>query len=459
MLAGSIEQVSAPLSEQDGNAPALPQSGPPDCRPLGGDLAASKRRQPAQSPKVEKPAMDPKVLHCPLMSAAEMAAITVPFAEAEARLQTVLDAHGVAVVSDVVSAEECQLLEALFCQDLRNVLDDAALQAAGAEVQTAAMAALEDPRCWPEASMDALGDKGSSHRCQLRGLPHGRFAWEARLQPRVRRAYEILHGTSELVSSCDNSFFVSSFAQAADSNRSWPHVDQNKHDETVTDAEGRFMRDWDVYQGILYVWPSTQECSSTTVVWTGSHTGVYEELMRPRHIVKRGQKGRHFTSFDVAKATSLIPQWQENARRVPVPAGGLLLWSSRTVHQGWTGGPRLAQPVCWEPVSRRTEASRERKLRLAALGLPSTHWASLGIPHELVVKEKARLAPAVSAHVEGPRVRLPMVSTMLPVTLADGVPVQAMWEQLSEADWFEPLPSSLKELVEHSVAERYRDVL
>ena len=34
---------------------------------------------------------------------------------------------------------------------------------------------------------------------------------------------------------------------------------------------------------------------------------------------------------------------------------GLLLWDSRTVHQGWRGGPRLAMPICWEPRHRRSE--------------------------------------------------------------------------------------------------------
>merc|ERR1719356_604913 len=69
----------------------------------------------------------------------------------------------------------------------------------------------------------------------------------------------------------------------------------------------------------------------------------------------------------------LIRGWEAGARRMPVPAGGLLLWTSRTTHQGWRGGPRLAQPVCMEPRARRSNEALERKLRLAALGLPSTH--------------------------------------------------------------------------------------
>merc|ERR1712216_279155 len=218
------------------------------------------------------------------------------------------------------------------------------------------------------------------------------------------------------------------------SNRNWPHVDHNKHDHSVVDEDGTPISDWEVYQGLFYVWPSTNSKSSTTVVWTGSHTDVYEELMSVPSVAGRGRKGNHFTQFP-PEFSSLVPRWHAAARRVPVPAGALLLWSSRTVHQGWTGGPRLAQPVCWEPRSRRTEAAWVRKLRMAALGLPSTHWGSLGLPHNLVAP---CLQPKLAAEGRGADLTLPMVSTLRPVTLAEGVQVQEVWQQLATADWSKP---------------------
>merc|ERR1719433_2147764 len=97
----------------------------------------------------------------------------------------------------------------------------------------------------------------------------------------------------------------------------------------------------------------------------------------------------------------LVHGWEEHSRRVPVPAGALLLFTSRTTHQGWSGGPRLAQPVCWEPRARRDEAMRERKLRLAALGLPSTHWASLALPHELLTADHGSTQRPSSVEAKG----------------------------------------------------------
>ncbi len=78
------------------------------------------------------------------------------------------------------------------------------------------------------------------------------------------------------------------------------------------------------------------------------------------------------------------------ARRLPLPAGSLLLWSSRTVHQGFGIGKRLAIPVCWEPRSRRSTHTLQRKICLTARGIPSTHWASLGNGHNIKLKDLQR---------------------------------------------------------------------
>lgn len=399
------------------------------------------------------PIVDPKApLRCPIMRVEDVAVITVPFEDIEARLALVLATHGCAVVTGVANVEECQQLEAMFCQDLQEIVDGDALKKADADVERAAAAVVKDPRLWPQASMQGLGNM---NRCQLRGLPHGRFAWAARLNPRLRRVYEVLHGTTKLVSSCDNSFFAPGSSCGNQSNRSWPHVDHNKHDYSVVDEDGAPISEWEVYQGILYVWPSTDSNSSTTAVWTGSHTDVYEELMLAPSVAVKGRKGNHFVQIN-SDCSSLIPQWHANAKRVPVPAGALFLWSSKTVHQGWTGGPRLAQPVCWEPTSRRTEMARVRKLRLAALGLPSTHWGSLGLPHSLV---EGRLQPKVKASGHGADVTLPMISTLKPVTLADGVQVEEMWQLLAKADWSKLLPAPLMDILQRSIAEPYHAVL
>lgn len=398
-------------------------------------------------------------LSLPLLSAEQVAQFTVPFAEAEAGLKPILEEHGCAIVTGVASPEECARLEACFAKDLEDLIDAAAVQQAGPRVARVAEKVAEDVRALPLASGPLLGDK---ERCQLRGMPHGRFAWASRMLPNVRHCYEVIHGTADLVSSCDNSFFSTPAKEKQRSNRSWPHVDHNFNDQRFFDQDGEVVGNWEVYQGLLYVWSSEGEHASTTVVLPGSHQEAYVAMMSDPNVVARGSKGNHFSQIsDVSQkhlASSLEEQWSRGAGRVPVPSGALFLWSSRTLHQGWSGGPRLAQPVCWEPVGRRDDAALERKLRLAALGLPSTHWGSLGIPHYLVCPQLP--APTVAkAASKDEDIELPFKSSIQLASLRPGVNNADVWNRLKDYDWQSPLPDEVREYLYEILAEDIRGAL
>jgi len=142
-------------------------------------------------------------------------------------------------------------------------------------------------------------------------------------------------------------------------------------------------------QGVLYIWPSTDKNASTTAVWPGSHRETYNRLMRDPFSIRKGRKKLNSQSVqinqlhDVHERESLAMQAIAGTRRVPCPAGSLLLWDSRTIHQGWAAGPRMAQPVCYEPRSRRDEAALLRKLFMCATGTPSSHSSSEGRVHAM----------------------------------------------------------------------------
>lgn len=191
-------------------------------------------------------------------------------------------------MTGVASPEECARLETLFAEDLVDLIDSGAAQKASGAVANVAGKIEKNVRAFPLASGPLLGDK---ERCQLRGLPHGRFAWGARLLSNVRHCYEVMHGTKDLVSSCDNSFFSPSSSEKQTQNRSWPHVDHNRNDNRFFDVDGQAVGNWEVYQGILYVWSSEGEHASTTVVLPGSHLDTYKAMMRDPTMVKRGSKG------------------------------------------------------------------------------------------------------------------------------------------------------------------------
>ena len=117
------------------------------------------------------------------------------------------------------------------------------------------------------------------------------------------------------------------------------------------------------------------------------------------------------------EGANIRERYLREARRVPLSPGSMIVFDSKLIHQGWNKGPRLAVPVCWEPKERRDPVvTRNRKIRLAACGLPSTHWASLGRQHGLTldVARKSRLL-AVGDAVE--RIDLPLKGLHPPSTL------------------------------------------
>lgn len=172
-------------------------------------------------------------------------------------------------------------------------------------------------------------------------------------------------------------FWSAADTQAASENKQWLHVDQN-HRSGLTHL---------CAQGVLYIWPSIVEGASTTAIWPGSHLECYERLMRDRHAAQKGRRELGSQSIrinsldDYSERELLAGLAIAGTRRIPCPAGSLLLWDSRTVHQGWNGGPRLAQPICWEPRSRRDEMARLRKLYCCAAGVATSHSSSEGRVH------------------------------------------------------------------------------
>eukprot|EP00927_Polykrikos_kofoidii_P072660 TRINITY_DN68760_c0_g1_i1.p1 TRINITY_DN68760_c0_g1~~TRINITY_DN68760_c0_g1_i1.p1 ORF type:complete len:443 (+),score=71.59 TRINITY_DN68760_c0_g1_i1:155-1330(+) len=212
----------------------------------------------------------------------------------------------------------------------------------------------------------------------------GEVAWKARLHPRVRELFAHIYGTADLSTSVDlpSMFYTPEGTPGETENDQWLHVDQNFHTGVTHKC----------YQGVLYI-RSSDANSSTTALWPGSHLpAVYGCILADPLAIERGAKEDeagvrfgHFLSINGLKndktKTELLEAALAGTKRLPVPAGSLLLWDSRTIHQGWRGGPRFAVPVCWEPRDRVPEAATLRKLFMAAVGVASSHSPSEGRVH------------------------------------------------------------------------------
>ena len=182
-----------------------------------------------------------------------------------------------------------------------------------------------------------------------------------------------------------------------------------------------------VYQSILSIWPSTTKDDWGTLLWPGSHETVFPELMGIVDACDPSGVGLgHFVSL--SQVRDVKPDLQDlfisHSKRICLPAGSLLIWDSRTVHQGCRSnvGRRLAMPICWEPAARRSPSALLRKMLIASSGRPSTHWASFGNMHgaQQVSSQTHVPVPARDYGIgtDGKRrVRLAIKGTLKPVPL------------------------------------------
>jgi len=98
---------------------------------------------------------------------------------------------------------------------------------------------------------------------------------------------------------------------------------------------------------------------------------------------------------------------------------------------------------------------RQRKMRLAALGLPSTHWASLGLPHELSDLSFPSAVQAAGSN-DHEKVHFPLQASIRSRALTAHASVDELWKRLKDQDWFNMLPEDEAKLLENSIADEYK---
>ena len=318
---------------------------------------------------------DGQGLECPMMSPAELQAITVWMGDVRADggegLRKVLATHGCAVIRDTVSEEENAVMEKLWAADLA-ALAEASVESRHFTSPVAQKAYAkfveEGLESWPLQTLYSNRQDPTPKR----GLMHGGYAWAARRHPNVKRVFAaaLEEEEEDLCVGLDRVFFRScDHTDAKTSDHHWMHTDYNTNLQTRV-----------CYQSILYTWGSEKQSNSTTVVWPGSHVSICDEIGADFQAVSRCKNYVEISRLANAELRArLLKDSRQHGRRVPMAPGSLLMFDSRLVHQGWEGGKRLAMPICWEATKHRKPEALNRKLWLAATGLPSTHWASNGV--------------------------------------------------------------------------------
>lgn len=287
------------------------------------------------------------------------------------KLKNIMSKYGFAVVTNILSSHECKQSESTLYTDLLNMVDTSVQ--VDPKLQQIIQKIKQRKLHWPKSSIPGLVGKG--FMC-THGMPQSNFSWNLRTNPKVHSIFKFLHQSDDLVVSLDLPFF-SPNTNAEKSADMWPHADQNINVKRGCENS---------YQGILYVYDGTKENTSNTVLWPKSWNNEYKELLAHSKPMKLGSDISEHALYlkqidDETIKTQFFTKWKQNARRIQVPAGGLLIFNSRTIHQGYPSGSRLAQTISWEPRENRDMGALKRKLQATQLGFGTTHWGSLGIHH------------------------------------------------------------------------------
>lgn len=397
----------------------------------------------------------------PLFTPQEMDKYSIDFAETESKLHEVMKEHGFCIVNNVLTSAEVDAAIALWGADLRSVCDFKTMnnflaspcKLGGEECTSEMIEAVTCASNTINASTDRQLPEVWPGRCAENqqynsySLPQGRFAWNMRCNSRARRVFEVLYGVSgsELVVGMDYVFFAPRGVRPEVWDWVWGHADQNTSEAQV--------RDWMVYQSVLPVWDLMDASVSTTVIWPGSHTHIFDTLMQCEGLECVGQYVE-LSRLQGPEGARVNERYVREARRVPLRAGSMIVWNSRTIHQGWRKGPRLAMPLCWEPAHRRDRQAFNRKVFMAASGLASTHWASLGRLHNTSLAKSRKPWPlAVRGGAEDVVAPLRGVA---PCTVRDGVSwtkqVLPLCERIDHAgDFSDESADSLARFIKPSV--------
>ena len=180
-----------------------------------------------------------------------------------------------------------------------------------------------------------------------------RHAWLIRTNPKVRKIFEQLWETNDLVVSQDGCCYIDKTCKKKDN--IWTHTDQ------APATKGSVC-----YQGFVSL---TDNQERTFRVYDKSHL-LHESYFQDNDSKKNWNKIDEDT----------LKLMKKEKRVLKVPAGSLVLWDSRSFHQNQYGKPdseeRLVQYVCYLPRNndKNTQAMNKKRRKYFEEKRTTSHW-------------------------------------------------------------------------------------
>jgi len=265
-----------------------------------------------------------------------------------------LAAHGYVVFRQVADKDEVKLGEQLFWEFVWGC--DPSIQP-------------EDPKTWcslPKGAQLGWPAESGTGIISSRGIGQSALLWHIRGLPRLRRAFSLVFGTEELITSFDGASVFRPYGHDPSwrSKGPWYHVDQG----------GLMHSGFRSVQGLVTLTEVSAETGGFVCV-PGSHLFHDTFLARPENHAD----GR----IIIGSEDPLLGQWsQEHGSGpilVPLRAGDAVLWDSRTVH--------CSTHPLYEPPD--SVLNGNRMLRIAAyVSMAPAAWATKG-----TLLERSRIFP------------------------------------------------------------------
>jgi hypothetical protein len=262
-------------------------------------------------------------------------------------LSKVLETHGFAVVTGVLSLSDCEhslekawdYIEAASCAEQQQQQQQHQQQQQIQQQQQQQQQQQRKDTTLTHSVPPIARHNPSSHSSKyfphsleggflpFYGSGHSTFAWSIRSHPNVRRVFECIHNTSDLISSLDG--IVLWHKSQPQTDAGWFHLDQNP-----IAKPGKAC-----IQALVNLLPVTENTGGNVVV-PKSHNffphHYHNDNVRPYHDCSDFYKARleelgEEDWMEIDPNDSLLLQPQSNVTCLLGP-GDMILWDSRTIH-------------------------------------------------------------------------------------------------------------------------------
>jgi len=243
----------------------------------------------------------------PRSPAGEISRVSINEEKLSEKALAALEKYGAVIFEGTASSGELKEAEALFWDWVKN---------------SPGKICKDDPQSFGDGNWNQICFPKNGV-CSKFGVGQSKFMWYCRLISGVRRAFESVWGSNELITSFDgwgayrNPWFPGG-SKSWLTKRGWFHIDQSYYSDPELTT----------YQGILNFYEATAATGSTVLV-KGSHKDFKKVFDGSRTI-----KSVRQNTVDYVKVTKSddYDKYLSKAQQAVLKPGDFLMWDSRVIH-------------------------------------------------------------------------------------------------------------------------------